>query len=103
MTHKPEEIEVTVSLTLSKTLKVTVDDYTVEEDIDEEGNRYSTINASESNLKEAVETQVSLPHEISRMTKSIGTVRDWKFSKTFKQALEEADNWTVDDFEVIQE
>lgn len=103
MTHKPEEIEVTVSLTLSKTLKITVDDYAVEEDIDEEGNRYSTINASESNLKEAVETQISLPHEISRMTTSIGAVRDWKFSKAFKQALEEADNWIVDDFEVIQE
>ena len=103
MTHKPEEIEVTVSLTLSKTLKVQVDDYMVEEDIDEEGNKYSTINASESNLKDVVEQQISLPHEVARMTKAIGVVKDWKFPKTFKQALDEADNWIVDDFEVVQE
>lgn len=103
MTNKPEEIEVTVFLTLSKTLKIQVDDYTIEEDIDEEGNKYSIVNVSESNLKDIVEQQISLPHEVASMTKTIGIVKDWKFPKTFKQALEEADNWVVDDFEVIQE
>ncbi len=101
--QEPKEIEVTVSITLSKTVKVQVDDYKVEESIDEEGNHFTDIDYSECNLKDAVEQQVSLPHEVASMTKALGIVKDWKFPKTFKQSLEEADNWVVDDFEVIQE
>ena len=49
------EVEVTVSVTLSKTLKIEVSDYTV----DSEGN----VDYSDCNLREAVENQIILPQE----------------------------------------
>lgn len=48
----PKDIEVTISLTISKTIKVSVEDYT----FDEEGN----IDFSECDLKEAVKEQCNL-------------------------------------------
>ena len=50
----PKEVEVTVSVTISKTMKVPVGDYI----IDEEGN----IDFSECDLKKAVEENVRLPN-----------------------------------------
>ena len=50
----PKEIEVTISAIVSKTMKVPVRDYT----IDEEGN----IDFSECDLKKAVEENIRLPN-----------------------------------------
>lgn len=50
----PKDIEVTISVTVSKTIKVPVRDYT----IDEEGN----IDFSECDLKKAVEENIRLPN-----------------------------------------
>lgn len=75
---KPQEVEVTVSITLSKTVKIKVDDYTAEEDVDEDGGHYINYDFSECDLKSAVEEQVTLPNE-------------------------EFSDWSVDDFEVILE
>ena len=50
----PKEVEVTISAIVSKTMKVPVRDYT----IDEEGN----IDFSECHLKKAVEENVRLPN-----------------------------------------
>ena len=50
----PKEVEVTVSVTISKTMKVPVGDYI----IDEEGN----IDFSECDLKKAVEENIRLPN-----------------------------------------
>lgn len=50
----PKDIEVTISVTVSKTMKVPVRDYT----IDEEGN----IDFSECDLKKAVEENIRLPN-----------------------------------------
>ena len=50
----PKEVEITVSVTISKTMKVPVGDYI----IDEEGN----IDFSECDLKKAVEENVRLPN-----------------------------------------
>ena len=54
----PKEVEVTVSVTISKTMKVPVRDYT----IDEEGN----IDFSDCDLKKAVEENVRLPNTKGR-------------------------------------
>ena len=51
---EPIEIEVTISMTLSKTVKIYVDDYT------QDG---SDIDFSECNLSRAVEEQITLPNE----------------------------------------
>ena len=50
----PKDVEVTISVTVSKTMKVPVRDYT----FDEEGN----IDFSECDLKKAVEENIRLPN-----------------------------------------
>lgn len=70
-------LEVTISVTLSKTVTIQVEDYSEEVEKDEEGFTYVNIDTSECNLKEAVLSQVDLPQEV------------------FK-------DWIVDDFEVIE-
>lgn len=70
-------LEVTISVTLSKTVTIQVEDYSEEVEKDEEGLTYVNIDTSECNLKEAVLNQVTLPQEV------------------FK-------DWIIDDFEVIE-
>lgn len=81
------EVEVTVSVTLSKTLKIKVSDYTV----DSEGN----VDYSDCNLREAVENQIILPQEAYKY------VNSYTFNK--HETIEDLSNWDVDDFEVILE
>ena len=68
--NKPQKIKVTVSMTLSKTVEIEVDDYTTEEEIDEEGNHNISYDYSECNIEQAVRDQVTLPN-------SIGEFNDW--------------------------
>ena len=74
---EPIEVEVTVSITLSKTVKIYVDDYIQEApEVDEDGHCYQgNIDFSECNLSKAVEEQITLPNE-------------------------KVEGWNVDDFEV---
>lgn len=77
---EPIEIEVTVSITLSKTVRIYVDDYIQEApEVDEDGHYYQgNIDFSECNLCQAVEEQITLPNE-------------------------KVEGWNVDDFEVVLE
>ena len=68
--NKPQKIKVTVSMTLSKTVEIEVDDYTTEKEIDEEGNHNISYDYSECNIEQAVRDQVTLPN-------SIGEFNDW--------------------------
>ena len=70
VTKKPQKVEVTVSITLSKTVEIEVDDYTTEEEIDEEGNHNISYDYSECNIGQAVRDQVTLPN-------SVGEFNDW--------------------------
>lgn len=81
------EIEVTVSLTLSKTLKIRVPSI---------NNRVLPITDSE--LKEAVKNQVWLPHELH----SVGDLI-LKDSPAQKSIIKDWENWVEDDFEVVME
>jgi hypothetical protein len=76
---EPIEIEVTVSITLSKTVKIYVDDY-IQEAPESDGEVYyaGDIDFSECNLNKAVEEQITLPNE-------------------------KVEGWNIDDFEVILE
>lgn len=67
---KPRKIEVTVSITLSKTIEVEVNDYTTEEEIDEDGNHNIYYDYSNCDLEQAVRDQITLPN-------SIGEFNDW--------------------------
>lgn len=90
---KPEkEIEVTVSITLSKTFKVIVNDYEINaKGIDTDGTYFEDIDYSNCNLKEAVEEQILLPQEA------------FMALSTACKARQDLENWNVDEFEVVLE
>lgn len=78
--NNPEkEVEVLISVTLSKTVKVKVTDYSViESGRDEDGEYFEEIECSDYTLKRAVEKQIKLPQD--------------KFK-----------DWAIDEFEIVQE
>lgn len=74
-----KDIEVTISVTLSKTVTISVNDYKIgESGLDEEGYYFEDIDFSECNLEEAVKEQITLPQDLD-------------------------DSWDVDEFIVIKE
>ena len=84
------EIEVTVSVTLSKTVKIKVSDYEITDSgKDEDGEYFEDIDCSNCDLKSAVEEQIVLPQSAHMYVKSNPKVH------------EDLSNWCVDDLEVI--
>ena len=88
--ENPErEIEVTGSVTLSKTIKVKVSDYEITDSgKDEDGEYFEDIDYSNCDLKGAVEKQIVLPQTAHMYVKSNPKVH------------ENLSNWCVDDLEV---
>ena len=83
------EIEVTVSVTLSKTVKIKVSDYEITDSgKDEDGEYFEDIDCSNCDLKSAVEEQIVLPQSAHTYVKSNPKVH------------EDLSNWCVDDLEV---
>ena len=83
------EIEVTVSVTLSKTVKIKVSDYEITDSgKDEDGEYFEDIDYSNCDLKGAVEEQIVLPQSAHMYVKSNPKVH------------EDLSNWYVDDLEV---
>ncbi len=93
--ENPErEIEVLISITMSKTTKVKVSDYSITDyGKDEDGNYFEDIDYSECDLKSAVESQIFLPSQYHK----------YIFEDAFPEIIADAENWIVDDFEVIKE
>lgn len=90
------EIEVTVSVTLSKTVKIKVSDYEITDSgKDEDGEYFEDIDYSNCDLKGAVEGQIVLPQK----------AWDYIASKSKREvnAIFDLKGWNVDDFEVIEE
>lgn len=104
--YPEKEIEVTISITLSKTIKVMVDDYQVEEDADEDG-RYLNYDFSECDLHKAVEDQVVLPQNLAEFIENMFNhdlnLKAAGMPKYLKNAVADCKGWTVDDMEVISE
>ena len=83
------EIEVTVSVTLSKTVKIKVSDYEITDSgKDEDGKYFEDIDCSNCDLKSAVEEQIVLPQSAHTYVKGNPKVH------------EDLSNWCVDDLEV---
>ena len=91
-----QEIEVTISVTLSKTVKVNVNDYIVCEK-DEDGNL--DIDYSICDLKSAVEEQIYLPQEAGKLIQE-GLDTNVITSASYGDIAEDLKDWDVDDFEV---
>lgn len=104
--YPEREIEVTISVTLSKTVKVMVDDYQVEEDTDEDG-RYLSYDYSECDLHKAVEDQITLPQDLAVFTERMFdhdlNLKAAGMPKYLKGAIEDCKDWSVDEMEVILE
>ena len=91
-----KEIEVTVSVTLSKTVKIKVSDYEITDSgKDEDGEYFENIDYSNCDLKGAVEEQIVLPQKA------------WDYiapkSRREVNAIFDLKGWNVDDFEVVKE
>ena len=101
-----KETEVTISVTLSKTVKVMVDDYTIEEDADEDG-RYLSYDFSECDLHKAVEDQVVLPQNLAEFTERMFDhdldLKAARMPMYLKDAIEDCKGWCVDEMEVVSE
>ena len=83
------EIEVTVSVTLSKTVKIKVSDYEITDSgKDEDGEYFEDIDYSDCDLKGAVEEQIVLPQSAHTYVKGNPKVH------------EDLSNWCVDDLEI---
>ena len=95
-----KEIEVTVSITLSKTVKIKVSDYTIYSIEADNGKCFDDIDYSDCNLKEAVEKQMYLPQEAGQLISNIAI--NPVIAKNTAIA-EDLSNWNVDEMEVILE
>ena len=97
--EKPEkEVEVIVSITMSKTVKVKVSDYKITDSgVDEDGEPYEDIDYSECDLREAVENQIYLPYESGQLIDNL-VGRD-----KAKDIIIDLSNWNIDEMEVIPE
>ena len=83
------EIDVTVSVTLSKTVKIKVSDYEITDSgKDEDGEYFEDIDYSNCDLKGTVEEQIVLPQSAHMYVKSNLKVH------------EDLSNWCVDHLEV---
>lgn len=92
--ENPErEVEVTISIALSKTVKIKVKDYEiVDYGRDEDGEYFEDIDYSNCDLKSAVEEQLFLPQDAG----------DLMVKNNIKEGRD-LQNYIVDDFEVIWE
>lgn len=98
-----EEIEVFVSITLSKSVRIKINDYTiVDEGKDEDGFPFKSLDFSDCDLKSAVEEQILLPHEVGQLLVDIDN-NPHKIPPKSKFMKEDLCGWNVDDFEVIIE
>lgn len=91
-----QEIEVTISVTLSKTVKINVNDYIVAEK-DEDGNL--DIDYSICDLESAVKNQIYLPQEAGNYIQE-GFDNGTIISAKYGDIADDLKDWNVDDFEV---
>lgn len=101
-----KEIEVTISVTLVKTVSVKVNDYRTEEDADEDG-RYLAYDYSGCDLYKAVEDQVVLPQNLAEFTERMFNhdldLKAAGMPKYLKGAIEDCKDWYVDELIVNKE
>lgn len=103
MIKEPREIEVLVSIQLSKTLKITTDNYTVvDSGKDEYGDYYETVEYND--LVKDVNEQHTLPQDlalyINRLCDHSITYTSTRLKNYLGQALDDCSNWEVNDIEV---
>ena len=76
--ENPEkEIEVTVCISISKTVKIKVSDYEITDcGKDEDGYYFEDVDYSDCDLKDAVKEQITLPHEVGQLLVDMETLHN---------------------------
>lgn len=100
LNNEEKEIEVFVSVTLSKSVKIKVSDYkNYGIAKDENGDKYEDIDFSECDLNRAVKEQIIMPQD------AYIYLGDYARESGFKSVPEvnHLKDWNVDEFEVILE
>ncbi len=97
----PRIVPVVVTVTLSKEVKVLVNDYTINgAGMDEDGNYYEDIDYSHCDFKEAVEKQITMPQDAYyEFNKALYLVED----ENTKDKLRDLKDWRVENLEVESE
>ena len=100
------EIEVAVFVTLSKTIKLTVNDYEIKEITDKAG-KHLNWDCSNCNLHKAVEDQIVLPQNLAEFTERMFDydldLKAAKMPRYLREAITDCKDWIVDDMECILE
>lgn len=89
--NKPREIEVNITLTLTKSIMVKVDDYEIiDSGVDEDGLSFEDVDYSVCDLDDAVENQIILPDKA------------WKYinAEINPQIIEDLKGWEIEDMMV---
>lgn len=102
-----KEIEVLVSLTLSKSFKIKLDNYKVIKE-EYEGEMVDKIDLSDVNLEEIVREQYCLPDMVSNTLNNIcNYTNEFKDTDKVKECInsliEDLSLWNVDEIEVIED
>ena len=100
--ENPEkEIEVTVCISISKTVKIKVSDYEITDcGKDEDGYYFEDVDYSDCDLKGAVKEQIILPHEVGQLLVDMEDNPN-KMSHKLKSIKEDLCGWNVDELEVV--
>ena len=102
--ENPEkEIEVTVCISISKTVKIKVSDYEITDcGKDEDGYYFEDVDYSDCDLRSAVKEQITLPHEVGQLLVDMED-NPIKMSHKLKNIKEDLCGWNVDELEVIMD
>ena len=105
-----KEFEVCITQTLSKTVKVTTNDYIPDGGIDDDGHYYFDTDTSDTDWKKAYKEEGhSTPLELLRVFKSflhltLDDPQKLVLSRKQKERLiEECENWIEDETEIVEE
>lgn len=95
-----KKVDVTVSITLSKSFTIYTDNYQLEPNTDKEGNTFTDVVFND--LKLDVIEQIYLPSESEDIVRQI--YNGYLSSNIVKdKVLKDLSDWNVDDFTVIKE
>lgn len=98
-----KEVEVLVSVTLSKKVKVNIPSISESINRDEDGNPYvNESDISDLELEDAVMDQVFMPQELSEHIESYLNRHNYKINSSCMKILNDGANWDVDEFTVMK-
>ena len=95
--NPPRKVDVTVTMTISKTFTVETTEYTMEKDIDKDGNVGVIYKYADGALERAVDEQVTLPNQAyDELHHAVFLTEDYQA----RDSMEDLEGWFVEDLQV---